>query len=185
MTHTNILLVGNSSNIRNKHLGYKIDSYEKILRFNDYNLSDEYNKDYGSKTNYLCINRAFYRAFINRRKNIETHKYEKIFVIFVDTNELRKTRKCSKKFVFLLQNNIDCLKKEFQLPKDIFLTSGLVMILYFFSKQNKTLHITGFNHTPTHYFENVPDGRGKRHNWEFEKQLISKFEEDGKIIRIE
>jgi hypothetical protein len=52
-----IIIVGNGASLRNKKLGKKIDEFEEVVRFNDYQL-DSFEEDVGTKTTIWARNNS-------------------------------------------------------------------------------------------------------------------------------
>ncbi|ELN8667657.1 glycosyltransferase family 29 protein [Escherichia coli] len=75
----NVCLVGNSPIELGKNKGEKIDSVDKVVRFNGAVVDYPYCLDYGRKTNILVINPRYYET---QRNN----KYDLDFIIISDGN---------------------------------------------------------------------------------------------------
>jgi hypothetical protein len=49
-----IAIIGNGGSLCDSNSGEEIDSYDIVIRFNNFNTSGSYQKDVGSKTSYWC-----------------------------------------------------------------------------------------------------------------------------------
>lgn len=73
----NMAIVGNGPAQFNKNTGTFIDSFDKVLRMNNYVILKKYAIDYGTKTDYWChCAWKDYAGAINMRNE----KYEKVFI---------------------------------------------------------------------------------------------------------
>ena len=183
MSEKNIILVGNSPTLLNSNLGREIDLYTNVLRFNNYKMKS-YENDCGSKTTMICINKGIYKKYVRKEININKHQLNNIFVIYQE-NTIKKTRKHCKKFILFLNKKIEQLKNKFNIPSDINLSSGLILILYFIDKYNH-IHITGFDHSIAHYFKDAKSEKifDRIHNWNFERQFVEDYINRGIIIKL-
>ena len=152
----NILLIANGESILNNDLGNKIDQYDCVVRFNDFNINES---KIGSKLNYWVLNE-------NNFSNILDPKYESIvnnkIIILVSLNYvnlkqynelLQYIKKISlevikdksesnkkpiikiipKKYNLYIQNNFDF--------NDYYPSSEFLTLIYFLNEfKNITLH---------------------------------------------
>ena len=68
--NSHILIVGNSKNIINKKMGKKIDTFDNIIRFNDYKING-FENDIGTKTTIHFVNNlnGKNKEFVDNLKN--------------------------------------------------------------------------------------------------------------------
>ena len=71
----NMAIVGNGPSEAGTKNGKLIDSFDKVLRFNNYKLLDKFVEDYGTRTDYWCHNLGGCALRTDQA-------YEKVFIIF-------------------------------------------------------------------------------------------------------
>ncbi len=79
----NTAIVGNGSSEIGTGNGKHIDSFDKVMRFNNYILDNKFKKDYGKRTDYWCRTIALESNNRSGSKYIpvrDTTEYEKIFI---------------------------------------------------------------------------------------------------------
>jgi hypothetical protein len=177
----NIIIVGNSiKNIETKNeVGYKIDKFKKIVRFNNYKLTSSLNKYLGTKTHIHC----FGSTIVQRPIFHESVKFKHIIKLLIDNGRPQcscrdKSKLLSKykdikiegciPFIFL-----EKMRKKYKYKTTHF-SSGLSVILYYlFYKNEQFVYITNFDncleYKKTHYFDNE---KSRTHNWQQEKKII-------------
>lgn len=152
-----MIIVGNGSSILDKELGSKIDSFESIVRFNNYRTKD-FELFTGEKTthwwNTVDIKNSLHPLFQKSYREVCLHSWD----FNPETDQLwarqkqliraKKTFKSQEQWVFELQ--------EFGGTKYYAFSTGLLAIWYYLKTREK-LTITGFD-----WWE----GREKHHPWD-------------------
>ena len=191
----NILIIGNAP-IKYKNLGEKINKFEIVVRFNDFNIND-YKKDIGTKIDYWIVSESFilfdYERFI-KKYNIYNNK--KIFVIipYVFKNNIKKLKNKLPKNIY---NNLNILIEHIDIKHNYnfnnkWPSSGLLVILYILQKYKYNIFIFGFNNfshkeKKIHYFEdkgklNVSKQIG--HIPHLEKKIINNLKNNKKLFNL-
>ena len=168
-----LLLVGNASTLNKSNFGKTIDSYDCVVRFNKYDISDQYKSDYGEKTNIWIVNGFEYKT-MKKTPNILDHTY--ISSTTKNKNKMISYLHIKKldNITLLDKNDYDKVKLHIDYPYKYSISLGLFSIIYFVEK-GYDVFITNMNHKPVHYFENVNPKLGKNHDWNFEKKYIEKL----------
>lgn len=179
-----IAIVGNSPCEKGKGNGSKIDSHDIIIRFNNYELSNEHKKDYGIKTNIWAISSAPETICIRN----ELYQYDYI-ISSLSSYEKKLERNCFINNYFLAGGKffrIDIASIQYE--TNIMLPSlGLVCIKYLMQYKNKIkkLSLYGFSmidhyEGKRHYFENDPNSmEGKHfHKWTDEAFFLEEIKKE-------
>jgi len=168
-----ILLIGNASTLSDTNFGKTIDSYDCVVRFNKFDLSNIYKKDYGEKINIWIVNGYEYKNLPKSHKH--NTNIEQIYISSTtkNVNDIKKYLKMKEanKYYFFDKTYNEDVKIKINYPKKFNISLGLFSIIHFI-EQGYDVFITNMNHTPTHYFENVNPKLGQNHNWKFEKDYI-------------
>lgn len=178
--HGRLAVVGNAGNEMGQNRGEEIDNHDCIFRFNNYEVSEEYQKDYGSRTTHWVTTFWF---DINRR-NLEDFK--KVFCVFPLMDErfmhLYRVRKyhAGHDIFYAYQNkaHIEFLPFELferLLPHEQSPSCGLLFLWWLkevWGLENVDLYGFSFfdKSKPLHYFDLVEHNG---HRGENEKKLVS------------
>lgn len=167
----NILLIGNSPNVKDKELGKIINSeYFNIFRFNK-QVIHGYEKYIGYETSFRVVN-GF--TWVNNNNQIPEDNiiiaeppnspfYQKIF-----------STKIEKKFKSI--SRINDYTKNYT---DIFPTSGFMSISFLLQFYD-LIYIYGFSYEGTHFYDNSKGA--PHHKYSIEKKIIQSLIRHGKII---
>ena len=167
----NMLLIGNSPNVKDKELGQYINQNNfNIIRFNQ-QPTKNYEQYIGSHTTYRVVNGITWVSNNHKIPEDNIIVAEPPYTrMFGDIQKIKEKRKF--KSVQLLP---DYTKNH----TTIFPTSGL-MAIAFFLQFYEHIYIYGFSYDGTHFFEkNEGD---KHHNYKCEKDIITSLISQGKII---
>jgi hypothetical protein len=174
-----VLLVGNGK-IENR--GEVIDSYEFVIRFNDFEI-DGYAGDVGTKVDAISFHCSDFTF-------PHTHILEKNYLKYKDKSHIFTTSPRfgnSKSDILHLETDSQLLSvyKPIQLNPEIRLSSGLILILNLSLFFNKQIHLIGFDFMKTgHYWdpnfsnEQFWADRGKTipaHVGTYESEIVSKI----------
>ncbi len=183
-----IIVVGNGTSLLDKKNGSLIDSYEEVVRFNEYETK-KYEENVGSKTTiwFNVINftnkPAQWRLGIPYKK-IYLHSWQwdknkdalyKDFINFMP--QAKNIYKTESSDLMDLVNYSGIDKKEYYCY-----STGLFAI-WILLKEYSQLTITGFDwweRTEHHYFNAVK--KGNLHKPDIEKKVIDKLVNDKKVI---
>ena len=174
-----ILLVGNGK-LDNK--GELIDSYDFVIRFNDFEL-DGYEKNNGSKVDAISLHCSDFTFSHTKSMEKNYEKYREQSYIFTTSPRFEHSKSD------ILHPHTDSqlinVNKPIQFNPEIRVSSGTSLILNLSLFFNKNIHLIGFDFMNTgHYwdpnFSNAKfwESMGKtipEHNSQYEKSLISKI----------
>jgi hypothetical protein len=182
-----IIIVGNGCSILNKEYGKLIDSYSKVVRFNNYGTRG-FEKYAGLKTD-IWFNVIDFDHKENEWRMSEN--YDKIYLHSWEP-DIKKDK------LFLNFKNFYINKPEYFVEKishnliaEIVnysqdstykgISTGLIAI-WFFLKQYKSVDIIGFDwwHTDKHHY-NDNAVRGSLHQPQKEKKIIEKLHQEQKV----
>lgn len=184
---SNILIIGNSKNIVNKNMGKKIDTFDNIIRFNDYKIKD-FENDIGTKTNIHFVNHlnGENKVFVNNLKD------DKLYITYLfKTNRNKKNNKNFEKIKnkypleYLYDDAKKYIKKKKIVDKIPHLRLGLIAICCMLYYKKKVI-IYGFdteNNTSGEHYQNHRNFNEKVHNNETERKIL-KYLIDNKFITI-
>jgi hypothetical protein len=174
-----VLLVGNGKLNKMREI---IDSYEFVIRFNDFEL-DGYEDDNGTKVDAIsvhCSDFSFPHTKVLEKNYI---KYKDSSYIFTTSPKFGN----SKRDILHSENETQLLSvfKPIQSNPNIRLSSGMSLILNLSLFFNKNVHLIGFDFMETgHYWdpkfsnEQFWKNMGKdtpEHNSNYERNIISKI----------
>ena len=174
-----IIIIGNAP-YKNKN-GKFIDSFDKIIRFNNFNIDKQHREYIGSKTDIWCLSCFVYftdnKLFEDKKNSI---KDILVFKPSVFKNKYTYKPKINTKLI--LQN------KDVEIPYDFgkkWPSTGLLAIFYFLQKY-PLVYVTGFNHFDDskgsiHYYENL---KQIGHKGDLEKKIFNDLKLKRKIIII-
>lgn len=174
-----VLLVGNGK-MENK--GELIDSYDFVIRFNDFEV-DGHTNDVGSKVSAISVHCSDFTFS-------HTKVLEKNYIKYKDSSYIFTTSPIfgnSKSDILHSENETQLLSvfKPIQFGPEKRLSSGISLILNLSLFFNKTIHLIGFDFMETgHYWDpNFSNNKfwadmGKTipaHNSNYERNIISKI----------
>lgn len=167
-----IILIGNGPSLLYKNNGEEIDSFDNVVRFNNYKI-DSFESFVGKKTDIwftVCCNPKHMNN-IHEYKEVYTHSWEwdkekcKIY------QSISQKRECIKMDRELVRSQIPIASPS----------TGLIAIIYFLTKYKK-VKITGFDWWSSdkhHYGDN--EKRGSMHKPTEEYQVISALMNNGLV----
>lgn len=172
-----MIIVGNGPSILDKKLGAKIDSFESVVRFNDYKI-EFLERFTGKKTthwwNTVNIQNLAHPHLTKEYKEVCLHSWQfnkEKDQLWQRQNKIlraQKVFKSSESWVFELQQYGDTKYYGF--------STGLLAIWYYL-KSRENLFITGFdwweNRGKHHYGDNAV--RGELHQPQEEKKILDKL----------
>ncbi len=167
-----IILIGNGPSLLDKKNGEEIDSFNNVVRFNNYKI-DSFESYVGKKTD------IWFTVCCNPKHMESIHKYKEVYAHSWEWNK----EKC-KTYQKISQKRF-CIKMErgfvrSNIPIDS-PSTGLIAMFYFLSKYKK-ITITGFDWWSSnkhHYGDN--EKRGSIHKPSEEYQVISALINNGLI----
>lgn len=170
----NIILIGNSPNVKNKHLGNIINTeYFNIIRFN-LQQTKNYEQYVGGETTFRFVNGI---TWVDKNKEIENDniviaepKYSPFFEKIFNINLTRTFKSISR---------IPDYTKNYT---DIFPTSGLMAISFFLQFYDK-IYIYGFSYQGNHFYDNSTGE--SHHKYDVEKNIIESLIRHGRIIYLD
>jgi len=156
-----IILIGNGPSVLNYNFGEVIDSFEEVVRFNNFETKG-YKEKIGSKTTIWVRNNS-YRGLKDR----DVSKFKKIYIAspdwnFRNTKQILRKYKKGKAFIIPYRSSLNLrLDLDVDGPRSKnrsrrgWPTSGLIALNYFLTKY-KVVFIHGFDHFygENHYFNN-------------------------------
>lgn len=138
--HSNsIAFIGNSPVELGKSNGAKIDSFQKVVRFNNYSIEDHFIKDYGSKVNVWVTAQT---DDVIHRSDEEVHSYDFIVVSGLSSSPIRimdqikRFQRLSTPVVMIPSDVIE----ELIAISNTFPSAGLTL-LYFFNTRIKSINL--------------------------------------------
>lgn len=167
--NTNLILVGSGTSLLEKENGWKIDLFNKVLRFNRYKLKG-YEKYTGTKTNFWWT--------VNPYVDEKIEDYDIIF-----THSFKTPDSCTSYPTFKNKNKIISIHPDFSnslvnlIP---FPSSGILAIHYLLKFYDK-ITLTGFDwweRDQQHYYDNQIRGT---HTPKIEKKVIDNLKIQGKL----
>ena len=167
-----VLLVGNGPSCLNKEYGDLIDSYQTVVRFNDFVING-YEKYVGSKTDVWVKTKKSNKY----NKNDFKHKYYVHPRVLKSTDDdLQKLKERGYEIIPLhFHDTIDKLIKG-----NLWATTGLVMVYHFIHKGLEvTIHGFDFFENGVHYYEDRSKMVG--HRPDIEKDIITDLIKNKKI----
>jgi hypothetical protein len=189
--NSNIVIVGNGTSILDMEYGNQIDSYSKVVRFNNYGTRG-FQKHTGLKTN-IWFNVVDFNNKENEWRMNEN--YEKIYLHSWESNPEKDQLLINFKNFYKHKNNSFLEKIPHNLIKEIVnysddptytgISTGLIAI-WLFLKEYKSVDIIGFDWWNTekhHYNDNAI--RGDLHKPQKEKKIIEKLYSDGRVFMMQ
>jgi hypothetical protein len=172
MTSTNnIVLIGNGTSVLNSSIGYQIDQFQNIGRFNQFQLDESYSEYIGKNTtHYICHG---YLDF----SNIPLHAFSQVFILDGEDVPIGNN------IIHISNHTIENIIKPSVGMTGKHLTTGLIFILYIKDKFDK-IYYHGFDHLSTPHYWDINHSHDSRMN-DFikdETQIFQKLESDGKLI---
>lgn len=173
----NIIIIGNAP-YTNKN-GKFIDSFDKVIRFNNFNIEKEHQQYIGSKIDIWCLSCFVY--FSNKKLFEEKKNNIKDILVF-------KPEVFKDKYLYKPQNNTKLIlqNKDVEVPYNFgkkWPSTGLLAVFYFL-QQYPQVYVTGFNHFDDsngsiHYYENL---KQIGHKGDLEKKIFNDLKLKRKII---
>ena len=185
--NSTILIVGNSKNIIDKNMGKKIDTFDNIIRFNDYKIKD-FENDVGTKTSIHFVNHlnGKNKDFVNNLKD------DKLYITYLiktkrNKNNIKNFKKIKNKYPLEYLYNIarKFIKNKKIVNKIPHLRLGLIAICCMLYYKKKVI-IYGFdteNNTSGEHYQNHRNFNEKVHNNDIEREIL-KYLIDNKLITI-
>lgn len=178
-----MLILGNGPSILDRELGFKIDSFESVVRFNDYKLEPSRNFS-GEKITHWWNTVNFQNLqsphLLKEYQEVCLHSWEfdkekdKLWQKQNNLLRAKKIFKSTESWIFELQQYGDTKYYGF--------STGLLAIWYYLKSQ-KTLTITGFdwweNRERHHPWDNAV--RGELHKPQEEKRIIDKLFRENRL----
>jgi len=197
----NIIIVGNAPTNLDNEFGKLIDSFDTIIRFNEFQIKD-YEKNIGTKTLIWVISDFVAINLLQKYKNWldDNNKVKILIVIPYKTNDPNKFYEEGYKEMNDFYNQSDIKNELFFINKDFvkkiqtdyefyphWPSTGLLTILYFI-QFNKSISFTGFNFfqkigggDKIHYYN---DNCISNHNGDKEKIIVNKLIETKKVKKL-
>lgn len=185
--NSKIIIIGNGTSILDREYGKKIDSYSKVVRFNNYGTRG-FEKYAGLKTN-IWFNVIDFKNKENEWRMNE--KYEKIYLHSWEPNPEKDELLINFKNFYKHKNDSFLEKISHDLIKEIVtysddptyvgISTGLIAI-WLFLKEYESVDIIGFDWWDTekhHYNDNAI--RGNLHKPQKEKEIINNLHKEGKV----
>ena len=196
-----IIIIGNAPNNLDNEFGKLIDSFNIIIRFNEFVIKD-YEKNIGTKTSIWVINDWVAIDLLNKYENwLENNIHVKILIVIpYRTNEPEKYYKQRYELIndfynkSSIKNKVDFINKDFVKKiqekyefNNTWPSTGLITILYFI-EYYKDINITGFN-----FFQKVKESDNihyynsndiSSHNGDKEKNIVNDLIQNKRIITL-
>lgn len=170
----NMLLIGNSPNVKEKELGKYINQNNfNIIRFN-MQPTKNYEQYIGTHTTYRVINGI---TWVSNNAKIPLDN-----IIIAEPSHTSMFKEIQHSKVKTNFKNIKLLPDYTKNYTTIFPTSGL-MTICFFLQFYEHIYIYGFSYDGTHFFEK--NSGDNHHNYKCEKDIILSLIEEGKIIYLD
>ena len=165
-----ILVVGNGKSLLGKRLGKVIDSYDCVIRFNCYNDTCCV-KDVGEKCTNLVSNNFHWKCALSKR-------YDSL--LFFNHNNsivgrLLNVLSMLHKNVYIIHDFPNMCKKK--------CSNGMTMIHHLVENGCQNVSICGFDNS-TEHFDGYEWNKSVPHDFADEKNIITKYVQDGFIRRL-
>ena len=178
------VLVGNGPSLMDSYLGEKIDSYDEVVRFNDFRI-DGYEKGVGSKTTiWSCYGR---NAQTPRANPPERVAYLHGAVASPEWYQPRELWRIPVSFYDQIRNEIRSLTSKD--PDVVLPSAGLVTARWLLDYHRvHCLDIVGFDHFSRtknnnhHYWISGSFSEPSEHDGEVERKLFLEMENLGRIV---
>lgn len=179
-----ILIVGNAPSILKEKNGELIDSYNTVVRINDFIL-EGYEEYTGTKTTHWLTGAGknsiiksregdFYKILFFPR-GIINNSYHTL------ANKVRENLKMDFKDFFIVRpKELETIIRKTEVP---FPSTGFMAIAYLLEILNKTVTITGFDfmQSKKHYYDNGGFSVSPQHKWQKEKNYVREQVQLGNI----
>lgn len=178
-----ILIVGNSSELLNLELGEKINSFDTVIRFNNFSyINNPYKSQVGSKIDVHVVNNARKLHFYTENKK----EIPDLKLILCDQNGKRWSKDMKEKYEYIPQNFCKKMNGKFNHQKKM--TTGFCTILYYlYHLKYEKLYITNFDldhkNVKNIFSSNQPIVDA--HDFQKEKILLKNLIKEGKLIYLE
>ena len=169
-----MIIVGNGTSILDQPLGFKIDEFQEVVRFNDYRLVPSWT---GEKVthwwNTINYQNLAHENLIRPIQECCLHSWD-----FKDTDKLWMRLKDSTAAKKVFKSQEEWIKEiqSFAKTKHYAFSTGLLAIWYYLVHQNKNVVIYAFDwweREKHHPFDNAV--RGTIHSPSLEKEIIEKL----------
>ena len=178
-----ILIVGNGCILIGKELGDVINSYDTVIRFNNFELNEENRIDFGDKTDVWIMNGRHYNECILRKyKNITNVDYKRNIETKIVIGKSH-----TKKETFKFWENMKSKYHEMYNFKDKYISSGLLAILMYLENYEQVYIVNCdffSNKKKYKYFSNNLRTTLTHHNWKLEKSIVKKLIKENKVIEL-
>jgi len=178
-----IIIVGNGCILTGKDLGKVIDGFDIVIRFNNFELNEENQIDFGTKTDIWIMNGRHYNECILKKYKYITNKdYKRNIKRKI---VIGKPNKIKTNFEFW-ENKESKYHETFKFDEK-YISSGLLAILMFL-ETNETIHVVNCdfftNRKKYKYFTNKLRTTLNHHNWGLEKQIFQSLINDKRVLEI-
>lgn len=171
---TKILLIGNGPTVLNKKLGPIIDSYDRVVRFNNFRI-EGYEDHVGTKTDWVCY-RACDDVKLVKPNTIHTAF---LFITYCRwTNGMKRVAKMQQAWFGERAKVIDEVTC-FQIAQQIGLKNDLTewpsigaLAIGYFYKQGYEITTYGFGGDGDKHYFSKPPKDSCYHNWPKEREFI-------------
>ena len=165
-----VILVGNGTSVLDHEYGCVIDSFDMVVRFNDFRIQG-FEKNVGKKTDcwFTCEDQHIEEIGSFKKVVLHTWQYDRSAFI----KEFSKRGK----FEITKKEDVDKIPVACNFP-----STGLIAIHHFI-REVGYVTITGFDwwEREEHHYGDAIHIRGNRHKPLQEYQVIKKLESDGKL----
>jgi len=183
-----VIIIGNGPSVLDKELGKKIDSFDTVVRLNNYTTKG-YEKYIGSKT--AIWGRSDAKDIVNR----DISSFQKV-IVFIPPQNYTKEKRLKGIRNLLFQENVELCDIEISMKSKKLLkcsrgewpSTGMLAVNYFILNRYKDIYIHGFDCFSAdkklrHYYDNKIS-RMKGHNPKKEKLFLMKMKNEAKIIKV-
>ena len=175
-----ILIVGNSSELKNMNIGSKIDKFDKVVRFNNFSyINNPYKNHVGTKIDVQVINNPQKLHFYTEnKKEVPGLKF-----IMCDQNGKRWSKEMKEKYEFISHDFCKKMSNKFNNSKKM--TTGFCTILYYlYHLKCKKIYITNFDleHKSVENIFSNNQPLIHSHDFQKEKIFLKKLIKEGRVI---
>ena len=178
----NIILIGNGSKLMDCQLGKFIDTFDNVVRFNGYCISD-YETKVGTKTDTFFVQDML-------QDRIEAHLDQNIDIKLYNPLERNIRNPHVRKRFLLDHSKLNKIKDYIKYSKKQCFSTGFCAIIYYlFIEKRDSIMIANFDFQldktrQVEYFtRNAKPYKG--HNFRQEKKFVDKWKLDGKMSELE
>jgi len=182
-----IILVGNGTCITDKKNGELVESFDTVVRFNNYAI--EGFEDYVGKRTDVWVTRIC--DTIRHRDREEFGEIIGVMNYCKWTQAIKAVvPKWVAKYPDIKLIKPEVVKTYAELPDFVYnpmmnwLSVGLITIKTFLDLGYDQLHLLGFGGDPDNHYHNIKPQGQEHHRFDLEANHIKKLEEEGKVVRI-